>query len=101
MSGTSEDVEMLLAGLEVESIAELKQLVDIGRLAENEDFVTATRLRHLTRARPDIGPGWREDSSEECFYSDAWLDDGMPVSSETSRGAAERQPHGCEGQLQQ
>lgn len=90
MTEISEDIEMLLAGLEVESVAELKRLVDLGRLAENEDFVTADRLRHLTRARPDLGPGWREDSSEECFYSSAWLDE--PVSSETSRGTAERQP---------
>lgn len=86
----SSDIETLLAGLEVESIAELKRLVDLGQLAQTEDFVTAERLRHLTRARADVGPGWREDSAEECFYSSAWLDE--PVSSETSRGAARRQP---------
>lgn len=64
---TSDDIETLLAGLDVDSIGELKRLVDKGRAWE----------RHITRPRPD------------------------PVSSDASRGASVRQPHGCEGQLQQ
>lgn len=119
----SEDIEMLLAGLKVESIAELKWLVERGREVEKwefardtpfnpaklavpivygrEDYVTAAALRRWTQSRSDLGPGWREDSSEELFYSSAWIDGPEPVFYETSRGAAERQPHGCEGQLQQ
>jgi hypothetical protein len=56
----SEDIELLLAGLKVESIAELKRLVDAARAAED------------------------------------LLADLHAVSSMPSRGAAERQPHGCE-----
>ncbi len=65
MNGTNNDIEQLLAGLEVESIDELKRLVDKGR-------------------------AW-----------DHYIAHRDPVSSEAGRGAAERQPHGCEGQLQQ
>ena len=56
MTEISEDIETLLAGLEVESVSELKRLVDLGR------------------------------------ETDIWFYGPRPVSSETSRGTAERQP---------
>ena len=93
MSETSEDIEMLLAGLEVGSIAELKRLVDQAR-------ATATLVPVASVPIPGK-PGWRACGDGIDRYSSAWLGDETPVSSETSRGAAERQPHGCEGQLQQ
>ncbi len=69
----SEDVMVLLAGLGVDSIRKLRLYVEFAQLAETEDFVTAERLRVRTVGRPDLGPGWREDSSGEVFYSSAWL----------------------------
>ncbi len=67
---TSHDIETLLAGLGVESIAALKELVDMYHRFERTVAAHETSLRG-------------------------------GVSSEASRGAARRQPHGCEGQLQQ
>lgn len=67
-------------------------------MIENEDDITASALRRHTRARPDVGPGWREDSSETLYYSAAWLDGETPNTDPRQLGGAIAGPGGPYGE---
>lgn len=75
---TSEDVELLLAGLEVESLGELKRLVDIGRAEVRRDARKADVRTRLLARELDEPAGPLGDPKPGDRVYEAMLDGGDP-----------------------